>query len=128
MGSNQYRLEGLCFFSFFLCILPDPLSSIIGSCTLYTPELCPYFMMVIKKQAHPKRFYGEAGNQSYHHLERTKDYQTACQIKLQLFIEHQAIRLGPNYSNSDATTSYMRGSRGGDQGLGPHPPWKITTL
>ena len=77
-----------------------------------------------KKQAHPKRFYGEAGNQSYHHLERTKDYQTACQIKLQLFIEHQAIRLGPNYS----TTSYMRGSRGGDQKLGPHPLWKITTL
>ena len=25
------------FFSFFLYILPDPLSSIIGMCTLYTP-------------------------------------------------------------------------------------------
>ena len=32
-------------FSFFLYILPDPLSSIIGRCTLYTPILRPNILV-----------------------------------------------------------------------------------
>ena len=30
-------ISSLLFLSFFLYILPDPLASIIGRCTLYTP-------------------------------------------------------------------------------------------
>ena len=36
-------ITNLSFLSFFLYILPDPLSSIIGRCTLYTPGEFDYF-------------------------------------------------------------------------------------